>query len=519
VSTQYASASSGELPSSLLDLLEHPRICATITSYLLPPPPVTLAAAVHILILPLALLSWRARQLLQPPSSLFEHVLSAAPPLSQLLRLQLYMKHPPLNHKYYHELCRRSPSTPQEVRIFADIEKDVNRGIYGTTDRGRNLAADDDSDLYGDDELFADEVDDVIRIMSERMVGRGDRDEKVFRNCGVGIMASFIHRDSTYHSQRSDRVWSNLSLTEAPSQLQCAPSFAIGSCSAALDAPSLTARKSVVRSVTQAVALAFPDTGYCQGMDYVIGHVSNVVWDGVRECTREFVAIVKQQREFARLLYSNGGNGDGDGDGDAETVNTHATGTSAAATYTFFVDQLDSLMSNRFFPTGQTSVATHVELVTFSIVSHLFEDYNVASLFKPGLRLLLLLCDQLKALVAARLPVLSDHLENSDINLQHIVLSWYQTMFIYLPNIPRITVSRIWDVFFVSKSYAVFHKVALALFGLTAPLLLNMGMEEIFTFFQNLPVDLLNEEVLLKCAGSVELGRDEGEYAFDRIVA
>jgi hypothetical protein len=96
----------------------------------------------------------------------------------------------------------------------------------------------------------------------------------------------------------------------------------------------------------------------------------------------------------------------------------------------FFVEELNKLTESVSFPNPTTSVALEIEYLTYTITVKLFEDRAIRQLFSPGLALLLDLCTQFKGLLKTHLPVLADHFDEIGLDSQHIVLAWFQTLFV-----------------------------------------------------------------------------------------
>ena len=119
-----------------------------------------------------------------------------------------------------------------------------------------------------------------------------------------------------------------------------------------------------------------------------------------------------------------------------------------------------------------TSNASNTSYITYKLTSRLFTNLGLAQFYAPGLEvrsahiqhdhrryaILTLLSSQLlksitslfKTSVALHLPVLSDHFDSLQIDIEPLTFRWFQTLFI-IPSIPTSTVCSLFDTFVVTR--------------------------------------------------------------------
>lgn len=199
-----------------------------------------------------------------------------------------------------------------------------------------------------------------------------------------------------------------------------------------------------LRNILHALAASFPDIGYCQGMDYVVIHLLRVVGD--EEKGRESRCARKRKD------------------------------------------------------------ITNVEETVFEMMNVLMTRYNLRHMYMPHLRCLKRCCRMFERLIKLKLPVLADHFEHHDMNIGIFALGWFQTLFVYLPSMPSRTVSHIWDIWLVERSFKIFFRVGVAILFLSQPILLNYETEGMILYLNTLPdSNLLSPDILIACAMEIKV--------------
>jgi hypothetical protein len=146
-------------------------------------------------------------------------------------------------------------------------------------------------------------------------------------------------------------------------------------------------------AVLHALAAAYDDVGYCQGVDYVVCHLMRIL-------QKQILALAKSGRLPSPLL----------------------------AKYNNYKDE--------------TNGAVVVEEALFHVMDCLFSYYNLKHMYWPELRFLKRTCKVFERIVEQKLPVLADHFEHHELNVSLFALGWFQTLFLYLPSMPMATVSQ-----------------------------------------------------------------------------
>lgn len=145
-------------------------------------------------------------------------------------------------------------------------------------------------------------------------------------------------------------------------------------------------------AVLHALAAAYDDVGYCQGVDYVVCHLMRILQDTI-------VSFAKSGRLPSSLLAK---------------YNSIPTTTSSSVV---------------------------VEETLFYIMDCFFSYYNLKHMYWPELRFLKRTCQVFQRLIERKLPVLADHFEHHELNVSLFALGWFQTLFLYIPSMPIATVS------------------------------------------------------------------------------
>lgn len=85
-------------------------------------------------------------------------------------------------------------------------------------------------------------------------------------------------------------------------------------------------------------------------------------------------------------------------------------------------------------------------------------------------------------------------------------LGWFQTLFLYLPSMPTVTVCHMWDIWLVERSFKIFYRVGTAILFLSQPILLNHELEGMMTYLNTFPdATLLNPDILIPCALQIKV--------------
>jgi hypothetical protein len=245
-------------------------------------------------------------------------------------------------------------------------------------------------------------------------------------------------------------------------------------------------------AVLHALAAAYDDVGYCQGVDYVVCHLMRIMQDTI-------VALAKSCR----------------------LPSSHANCSTIPA--------ITSSSSNNV-----------VEETLFHVMDCFFSYYNLKHMYWPELRFLKRTCQVFQRLIERKLPVLADHFEHHELNVSLFALGWFQTLFLYIPSMPTATVSflepklcyisiqlfsplnvlfssliilsfrkqvcHIWDIWLVERSFKIFFRVGTAILLLSQPTLLNQELEGMMTYLNTFPdATLLCPDILMECALSIKV--------------
>ena len=248
-----------------------------------------------------------------------------------------------------------------------------------------------------------------------------------------------------------------------------------GDATMALSANTLTdATKAILQQklsfVLHALAAAHPDVGYCQGMDYVVAHLLRLLQETVR-----WAAASKKLPSVIQLAPD-------------ATVTPSMTDDEVAA----ILNQIDQSLV--------------LEETTFRMMDTFFTSYNLRHFYWPELRCLKTCCLVFERLIQIKLPVLADHFEHHELNVGLFTLGWFQTLFLYLPSMPTATVSHMWDIWLVERSFKIFFRVATAILFLSQPILLNHELEGMMSYLNTFPdATLLSPDILIACALQIKI--------------
>jgi len=208
-------------------------------------------------------------------------------------------------------------------------------------------------------------------------------------------------------------------------------------------------------AILHALAATYDSVGYCQGMDYLVCHLMRILMN----------EILTQAR----------------------------SGT------------LPPLLS-KYNGIKYTSQSNLVEETIFLVMDTMFSYYGLRHMYWPELRCLKRACKVFERLVARKLPVLADHFDHHDLNVGIFALGWFQTLFLYLPNMPSATVCHMWDIWFVERNFKIFFRAATAILFLSQPTLLNQEYDGMMVYLNTFPDStLLAPDILMDCALNIKV--------------
>ena len=222
--------------------------------------------------------------------------------------------------------------------------------------------------------------------------------------------------------------------------------------------------------VLHALAAAHPEVGYCQGMDYVVAHLLRLMQETVR-----WAAACKRLPGVIQL---------------APDVDIRPTTSE---------DDVAKILS-------VIDESLVVEEACFRMMDTFFTAYNLGHFYWPELRCLKTCCLVFEKLIQIKLPVLADHFEHHELNVGLFALGWFQTLFLYLPSMPTATVSHMWDIWLVERSFKIFFRVATAILFLSQPILLNHELDGMMSYLNTFPdATLLSPDILIACALQIKV--------------
>jgi hypothetical protein len=222
--------------------------------------------------------------------------------------------------------------------------------------------------------------------------------------------------------------------------------------------------------ILHALASAHTDVGYCQGMDYVVAHLLRILQD---------------------------------------TVRWHA---SAGRLPSVVVSAPNHFYEQNLSPEQQRKIYTEidhslvVEEACYRVMDSFFSVFNLRHFYWPELRCLKTCCLVFERLIKIKLPVLADHFEHHELNVGLFALGWFQTLFLYLPSMPSVTVCHMWDIWMVERSFKIFFRVGTAILFLSQPILLNHDLEGMMSYLNTFPdATLLSPDILIACALQIKV--------------
>lgn len=186
--------------------------------------------------------------------------------------------------------------------------------------------------------------------------------------------------------------------------------------------------------ILQAVAAAYPNIGYCQGMNFVVGTLL---------LGRLPVSITGGIPK----IYSNPNN---------------PTPDSSVK-----LDQIDD----------QTRIRAECDCFTFMLsLMHPESKLAMSGLWKAGVPKMKLRVYQFDRLLRWTLPKLHSHFENIQLAPEILVAQWFITMFSY--TLPLTLTMRIWD-YILFGGWPAMYRVALSLMSFLEPQMLELDLEGI----------------------------------------
>ena len=222
--------------------------------------------------------------------------------------------------------------------------------------------------------------------------------------------------------------------------------------------------------VLHALAAAHPEVGYCQGMDYVVAHLLRLMQETVR-----WGVAYKRLPGVIQLAP------------DVEIKPTTSD------------DEVAEILA-------KIDGSLVVEESCFRMMDIFFTAYNLGHFYWPELRCLKTCCLVFEKLIQIKLPVLADHFEHHELNVGLFALGWFQTLFLYLPSMPTATVSHMWDIWLVERSFKIFFRVATAILFLSQPILLNHELDGMMSYLNTFPdATLLSPDILIACALQIKV--------------
>src|SRR5690554_5283461 len=112
-------------------------------------------------------------------------------------------------------------------------------------------------------------------------------------------------------------------------------------------------------------------------------------------------------------------------------------------------------------------------------------------------------CYQFDCLLSAFLAYCHKHMLKRGVSSEMYMVSWFQTVFVYLDALPVETVHRVWDILMYEKNWKVLFRTALALIKIHERDILMANMEEIIQILIKLPrYPTLGPDNLMNCAMS-----------------
>lgn len=132
------------------------------------------------------------------------------------------------------------------------------------------------------------------------------------------------------------------------------------------------------------------------------------------------------------------------------------------------------------------------------LISHIMPS----DIYESGMNGLFVQVFVLKQLLRERRPKLHHHFEKIGVDITLFTTAWF--LAIYTISFPPETALRVWDALF-SEGYKIVYRVALALFQLQEPLLLQCrDVGEVMQLMQKAPHTMFNARKLMKAAFAIK---------------
>lgn len=206
--------------------------------------------------------------------------------------------------------------------------------------------------------------------------------------------------------------------------------------------------------ILTALAIRYPQVGYCQGMNFVVAVML-------------VVAMEAMERDGARIA------------------------------------------------SAKVKPAAEVELLVFSLMSAFLEKFDMRELWRPCVPQLKLRIFQFRRILSQKLPALQAHFHKIGLTADVFASQWFLTLLSY--SLPLEVLVRVWDVLIMDGWKTIF-RVGVAMLKLFEGKLLLMGLEELSQVFRHnkfkISADLLIEESFFRTKISTKsLSELEAEYA------
>ena len=209
--------------------------------------------------------------------------------------------------------------------------------------------------------------------------------------------------------------------------------------------------------ILTALAIRYPQVGYCQGMNFVVAVML-------------IVAMESKHEKLVKLAQLGG---------------------------------------------RARSHEERVELLVFSLMCAFLEKFDMRELWRPCVPQLKLRIYQFRRLLSQKLPVLQSHFQKIGLTAEVFASQWFLTLLSY--NLPLDVLVRVWDVLVMDGWKTVF-RVGVAMLKLFEGKLLLMGLEELSQVFRHnkfkMAADVLIEKSFFRTKISTKsLSELEAEYA------
>lgn len=269
-----------------------------------------------------------------------------------------------------------------------------------------------------------------------------DRVDTVSDWSGVSPVSSTVS-SSAQNGQKSESIYGSFS-----------KDFVLSSKGMTSEAKVDLQRK--LEAVLDAIAGAHECVGYCQGMDYVVAHL-----------LRNLQATLAHLLQIGRLP--------------------------------------ESIQSARKLHSALEEEDV-IEEAVFRVMHSLLTTYNVQHMYFPELRCLKTCCRMFERIIEKKLPVLADHFDYHELHVGMFALSWFQTLFLYIPSMPAPTINHMWDIWLVERSMKIFFRVGTAILFLCQPILLNHDFEGMMQYLNTFPdSSIFSPDILINCALQIKI--------------